>query len=94
VGPEFWKAAAFARGEMKWVKLEVKPTLVPRKFTVFVEFNPTQRKGVFVSHDAAAEHKSFSGLPGKTARPTTKGDWLIRAEVDQLKSTDALREPR
>jgi hypothetical protein len=84
----------FSFGEMKWVKLEVKPTLVPKNFAVFVEFNPTQRKGVFVSHDGAVNHKSYSGLPGKKPRPATKGDWLIRAEVDQLKSTDALRDPQ
>jgi hypothetical protein len=84
--------AKFERGQLQWVKLDVTPTLVPRKFAVFVEFNPTQRKGVFVSHDAAVNHKSYSGLPGRKPRLATKGDWLIRAEVDRLKSADPLRD--
>jgi hypothetical protein len=83
----------FAFAQMKWTKVDVIPTLVPRKFAVFVDFNPTQRKGVFVSYDAGVDSKSYSGLPGKQPPPATKGDWLIRAEVDQLKSSDALREP-
>lgn len=82
----------FGFGKLGWTQLELKPALVPRTFIVFAEFNPTQRKGVFVSHDAELDGNSYSNLPGKKLRASIKGDWLIRAEVDQLKLTDALRE--
>jgi hypothetical protein len=73
----------FKRGTPQWLKLRVKPTRVPPKFVICVDFSPTQSKGVFVSHDA--EGKSLVGLPGKPAGTFSGGDWLIRALVDQLR---------
>jgi hypothetical protein len=75
----------FARGEPAWVELPVEPTALPRKFFVCVGFNPTARKGVYVSHDSGTTEHSVIGLPGKTPRPFAAGDWMIRIKVDQLK---------
>jgi hypothetical protein len=65
------------------LKLRVKPTRVPRKFVICVNFKPTQSKGVFVSHDAKGE--SLVGLPNKLAGTFSGRDWLIRASIDQLR---------
>jgi hypothetical protein len=73
----------FKRGDSTWVSLRVKPTQVPRNFVLCVNFNPTQTKGVFVSHDA--EGKALVGLPDKPAGTFSGGDWLIRVSVDKLK---------
>lgn len=78
---------AFERGDPKWVPLKVKPTLVPPKFVIFVGFNPTGSKGVFVGHDSAGSGNSLVGLPGEKGRPFEKGDWMIRVQVDQAKSS-------
>jgi hypothetical protein len=83
--------SSFERGEPRWVTLKVTPTNVPAKFVVCVEFNPTARKGVYVSHDAGGEKRSLSGLPGDRPRPFDAGDWMLRATVDRLKQADALR---
>src|SRR5262245_23503143 len=74
--------ATFERGNPEWVTLDVPPTHVPAKFIICVEFNPTARKGVFVSHDAAGSGASLTGLPGDDGRKFTNGDWMIRALVD------------
>jgi hypothetical protein len=72
------------------LKLRVKPTRVPRKFVICVNFKPTQSKGVFVSHDAKGE--SLVGLPGKPAGTFSGGDWLmIRASIDQLRQKQHCR---
>jgi RNA polymerase sigma-70 factor (ECF subfamily) len=74
----------FARGNPKWVALDIKPTAVPKTFYVCVDFNPEQTKGVYVHHDAqSAPGSSFVGLPddGKPS-PFTKGDWMIRAVME------------
>jgi hypothetical protein len=73
----------FKRGTPRWLTLRVKPTRVPSKFVICVNIEPTQSKGVFVSHDA--EGKSLVGLPGKPAGTFSGGDWLVRAMVDQLR---------
>ncbi len=82
--------AKFHRGAPKWVQLNVTPTKVPREFVVCAGFNPSARKGVFVHYDAESSGKSFSGLPERRPRQFQTGDWMIRAEIDQLKSADAL----
>jgi hypothetical protein len=71
----------FQRGDPKWVSLRVKPTRVPKKFVICVNFNPTRTKGVYVSHDA--EGTALVGLPGKPAGSFTGGDWLIHVTVDR-----------
>jgi hypothetical protein len=78
--------SAVPRGEAKWTPLRVTPTRVPAKFIVCVGFNPTATKGVFLSHDKEAGGNSLVGLPGEKPRPFTKGDWMIRVQVDQAKS--------
>jgi hypothetical protein len=75
----------FERGEPKWVNLAVKPTALPQKFIVCFEFNPSARKGIFVSHDASGSGHSVSGLPGKPPRDFATGDWMIRVTVDTQK---------
>lgn len=75
----------FRRGQSEWVTLRVKPTKVPSRFVICLNFNATATKGVYVSHDA--EGKALVGLPGKFAGTFSGGDWLIRATVDQLKGS-------
>ena len=84
----------FARGTAKWVAVPVTPTQVPREFIVCVGFNPTATKGVFVSRDVEASGKSLTGLPGRGGGAFTQGDWLIRVELYQPKTADALKAPR
>jgi len=73
----------FARSEPKWVTLRIKPTEVPKKFVICLDFKAERTKGVFVSYDK--EGKSLVGLPKKRAGAFTGGDWMVRASVDRLK---------
>ncbi len=73
----------FKRGPQKWVTLRIKPTKVPAEFIICLNFNAEKTKGVYISHDA--EGKALMGLPGKMAGHFTGGDWMIRANIDQLK---------
>lgn len=87
--------SSFTRGPSKWVRLRLPtPTNVPPGFIVCVGFNPTATKGVFVSHDKAASGNSLTGLPGRGSRDFTRGDWMIRASLDQLRIADALKPPK
>src|SRR5262245_12062323 len=82
----------FQRGEPRWVTFDIKsPTKVPSKFIICFGFNPAATKGVYVSHDAEASGTSLTGLPGQPPSKFDAGDWLIRAQIDQLRETDALR---
>lgn len=74
----------FTRGEPDWVTLRMKPVKVPAEFIICLDFHPERTKGVYISHDA--EGKSLVGLPGKPAGYFTGGDWLIRPQLDTLKS--------
>ena len=78
--------ATFEGGNPKWVRLPIRPSLVPAKFIVCVGFNPTAAKGVFVSHDGAGSGASLAGVPGEKGRPFDKGDWLIRVQIDRPKA--------
>lgn len=82
--------AKFARGNPKWVKLKIPPTNVPQDFIICVGFNPTGTKGVFVSRDQEGGGDSLSGLPDRGNGTFNQGDWLIRANVDQLKIANPL----
>jgi hypothetical protein len=81
----------FQQGNPRWVNLRVNPTNVPSEFIVCVGFNPTGTKGVFMSYDQGGTGNSLTALPGKSGKSFSKGDWLIRVEVDQLKTADALK---
>lgn len=81
----------FKRAKPRWINLSVEPTNVPSEFIICVGFNPTGTKGVYVGHDKSASGKSFTGLAGEKGRPFSKGDWMIRVRLDQLKNADALR---
>jgi len=82
-----WKKpyAAFPRGDSKWMKFDVAPTRVPKKFAVCLNFRPTATNGVYVSYDSSTQGNSLVGIPGKPGEPFDKGDWMIRVEVDQAK---------
>ena len=77
--------ARFERGDPEWVELDVPPTLVPAKFVVGVDFQPTARRGVFVHHDTATEGGSTTGIPGREFQKFVKGDWMIRARIDRAR---------
>ncbi|OHB69806.1 MAG: hypothetical protein A2V70_14720 [Planctomycetes bacterium RBG_13_63_9] len=79
----------FGYGKPGWVKVRLKPTLVPKEFIVCVGFDPTATKGVFMNYDGEGSGDSLVGLPGKPGEPFHDGDWLIRATVDQLKGAEA-----
>ena len=84
--------SSFTFGQEKWVTLPIMPTLVPAEFIVCVGFNPTATNGVYVSYDGQRSTTSLHGLPGTQGGAFSKGNWMIRAVTDQLKSADALRE--
>ena len=77
--------SSFTRGEPKWVTFPTKPTPLPEKFVICAGFNPTATKGVFVHYDGAAGGNSFSGLPGSKGGPFDKGNWMIRAMVQEAR---------
>ena len=83
----------FTRGRPKCVTLKTPPTNVPQRFIVCAGFNPTRTKGVFVSRDRKGSGNSITGLPGRGLRTFNKGDWLVRAGVDQLRIADPLKLP-
>lgn len=75
--------STFRRGEPKWVSMDVKPTVVPRKFIIGVGFDPAQTKGIYVHHDSKGSGSSLTGLPDvDEPEPFDKGDWLIRARLN------------
>jgi hypothetical protein len=87
----------FARGQERWVRVDLPPTRVPPGdggFYVCVQFRPTATQGVFVSFDestrGAAERSSLVATPGAAGNPFDAGDWMIRAELDRPRDADAL----
>ncbi len=85
----------FARGQEKFVRVEVPPTRVPpgeHGFYVCFNFRPTATQGVYVSLDdgTAGKGESKTATPGAPGRPLAQGDWMIRAELDRPKEADAL----
>lgn len=85
--------AKFKRSNPEWIDLPVTPTNVPSEFIICVGFNPTATKGVYVYYDSAAEENSLTGLPGKTINPFEKGDWMLRAKIDQCRTANSLSYP-
>jgi len=88
-----WKKpyGTFERGNLKWVRMEVPPTRVPKTFNVCLNFRPTATKGVFVAYDTSTKGNSVVGTPGKPGSPFGQGDWMIRVELDQPKEADPLK---
>jgi hypothetical protein len=82
----------FERGEMKWVRIEVPPTLTPGNFYVCAVFRPTASSGVFVGYDDSTHGNSQTATPGKNGEEFKAGDWMMRVEVDRVKGADALKE--
>lgn len=89
----------FARGEGKWVRIEVPPTRVPpgeEGFYVVLDFRPTATQGVYVSFDDSTkgteDARSLVARPGRSGGPLTAGDWMMRIELDRPKAADALGE--
>jgi hypothetical protein len=62
---------------------------VPKTFVLVVDFNPTQTKGVHLSHGGEGSGRSVVGLPGDESRPFKQGDWLIRGKIVRGKSKGA-----
>jgi hypothetical protein len=88
------KYAAFPRGDAKWTRFDLPPTRVPREFAIALNFRPTATNGVFVHIDTSTKGNSSTGLPGKEPAPLDQGDWMIRMELDQPRSSDALSAPK
>ena len=87
----------FARGEGKWVRVELPPTRVPPGedgFYVVLDFRPTATQGVYVSFDDSTKGGDNAGslvaTPGKPGSPLPSGNWMIRAEIDRPNAADAL----
>jgi hypothetical protein len=89
-----WKQPykAFERGQTKWVRFEIPPTLVPAKFNLCAVFRPTASNGVFVDYDSSTQGNSRVATPGAPGEPLKQGDWMIRAELDRPKTADLFRE--
>jgi len=87
-----WKKpyADAKRGDMAWIKAAIPPTRVPAKFYLCLVFNPTATKGVFVGSDSSTKGHSQTATPGKPGKALADGDWMIRVELDQLKTADAI----
>ena len=78
--------AKFERGEAKWVEVKFKkPTEVPTKFAVALDFKAHQTKGVYVSFDTSTGGKhSRTGLPGAApSQVDFGGDWMIEALMEK-----------
>jgi hypothetical protein len=60
---------------------------VPPEFVLCVSFNPTATKGIYANYDKGPSAHSFTALPGSDHAPFTEGNWLIRAQLDRLKTT-------
>lgn len=76
--------SSYIRGEADWKLFRLRPTRVPKEFIVCFGFNPQQTKGVYVSYDDKPSENSMIGVPGKRPpKPFTKGNWLIRCEVEK-----------
>lgn len=82
---------SIARGEVKWHRIEVTPTSVPKRFHVCFDFDPSATKGVYVSFDTSTSGSSRIATPGKPGTPLDAGDWMIRIELDRYKDADALK---
>jgi hypothetical protein len=75
--------SSFTRGEPTWKTFRLRPTRVPKDFIVCFGFNPHQTKGIYVSYDSQTSETSQIGVPnGGQTRPFTKGNWLIRCQVE------------
>jgi hypothetical protein len=87
-----WKKPymTFDRGPLRWVRMDVPPTRVPREFYICLDFQPTATKGVYVAYDDSTHGNSLVARPGQPGSPFEAGDWMIRIELDQLKEADAL----
>ncbi|MBU0639555.1 MAG: hypothetical protein KKB50_11875 [Planctomycetes bacterium] len=87
-----WKKpyTTFERGQLGWERIELPPTKVPREFYICFDFHPTATKGVYVAYDDSTSGNSLVATPGKPGAPLREGDWMIRVELDQLKTADAL----
>jgi hypothetical protein len=88
-----WKKpySLFERGESKWVKLDVPPTLVPSKFFICAVFRPTASNGVLVGFDDGTHGDSRVATPGNSGEEFKQGNWMIRTDLDQTKTADSLR---
>lgn len=74
--------AKFKRGESQWTAITfAEPVEVPEVFSVILQFNAAQTKGVYVSYDSSTEGQySKTGLPGGESKPVTfGGDWMVQA---------------
>lgn len=87
----------FARGEAKWVRIEVPPTRVPpgeEGFYVVLDFGPSATQGLFVSFDDSTkgqeQNSSLVAKPGDDGQPLAQGDWMVRIELDRPRAADAL----
>ncbi|MDD5458979.1 MAG: DUF3108 domain-containing protein [Phycisphaerae bacterium] len=73
--PKGWVALNIDRAQM--------PTELPSTFFISVDFKPERTKGVYVYYDAASSGDSYIAVPGQELKPFDRGDWMIRAVVEQ-----------
>lgn len=71
----------------KWITLPIEdPVLLPPHFILCVYVQQMPKRAIRVSHDRAGDGQALVGLPGVRSKSFGKGDWLIRAVIDQPKS--------
>lgn len=75
--------AMFERGEERWVTLGVDGVKLPKRFSIALDFNAHQTKGVYVGKDENVEESHSSiGTPEQGFKPVEdKFDWMIRVHV-------------
>jgi hypothetical protein len=72
-----------ARGDPKWYTLRTPSIEVPEKFTVALNFNPHQTKGVYLAYSAISGEACHSliGLPGDGFRFWKPVEWMVRVSL-------------
>lgn len=83
-----WKKpyGSFQRGEFKWARLDIPPTRVPKEFYVCLDFNPTAARGIYVASDNSTKGGSQVATPGKAGSTLEGSDWMMRVDLDKLKT--------
>jgi hypothetical protein len=77
--------------QLDWIRIDIPPTRVPPEFNICLEFKPTASSGIYMGYDASTSGNSRVATPGQEGNAFSKGEWMIRPNLDQPKDADALK---